>query len=64
MYVAAAAPPIRDLRIDSGSPASGKSDAILLVRDKDNLHSGVVLSFNGGSPVTAVLDNYKSTTLE
>jgi hypothetical protein len=55
---------IKDIKINTGSPASGNSDGILLVTNKDNLHSGVVLSFNGGSPVTAVPENYKSTTLE
>lgn len=55
---------IRDIKIDSGSPASGNADGILLVAHKDNLHSGLVLSFNGGSPVTSVPENYKTTTLE
>ncbi len=55
---------IRDISIDTGSPASGNSDGILVVKDKDDLHSGLVLSFNGGSPITAVPKNYKSTTLE
>ncbi len=55
---------IRDIKIDTGSPASGNADGILVVKDKDDLHSGLVLSFNGGSPITAVPKNYKSTTLE
>jgi hypothetical protein len=55
---------IRDIKINTGSPATGKSDGILLVKDKDNLHSGLVVSFNGGSPITAVPENYKSTSLE
>ena len=55
---------IRDIKIDTGSPATGNADGILVVKDKDNLHSGLVLSFNGGSPITAVPENYKSTTLE
>lgn len=55
---------MRNIQIDTGSPATGNADGILLVMNKDNLHSGLVLSFNGGSPVTAVPNNYKSTTLE
>ena len=55
---------IRDIKIDTGSPATGNADGILVIKDKDNLHSGLVLSFNGGSPITAVPANYKSTTLE
>lgn len=55
---------IRNIKIDTGSPATGNADGILVVKDKDNLHSGLVLSFNGGSPITAVPENYKSTTLE
>ncbi len=55
---------IRDIKIENGSPASGNGDGILVVTRKDDLHSGVVVSFNGNSPVTAVPQNYKSTTLE
>jgi len=55
---------IRDIKINTGSPATGNADGILLVMNKDDLHSGLVLSFNGSSPVTAVPENYKSTSLE
>ena len=55
---------IRGIKINMGSPATGNSDGILVVTNKDNLHSGLVLSFNGDSPITAVPENYKSTTLE
>ncbi len=55
---------IRDIKIENGSPASGNADGILVVTRKDDLHSGVVVSFNGNSPVTAVPQNYKQTTLE
>lgn len=55
---------IRNIKIDTGSPATGNSDGILLVRDKSNLHSSLVLSLNGDSLVTAVPENYKATTLK
>ncbi|ABF39118.1 hypothetical protein Acid345_0113 [Candidatus Koribacter versatilis Ellin345] len=55
---------IRSIKIENGSPATGNADGILVVTNKDDLHSGVVVSFNGNSPVTAVPQNYKSTTLE
>lgn len=55
---------IRDIKIETGGTPSGNADGILIVRAKDNLRSGLVLSFNGDSPITEVPENYKSTTLE
>jgi hypothetical protein len=51
---------IRDVKIDTGSAATGNSDGILLVRERNNVRSGILLSFRGGSPITAVPANYTS----
>lgn len=51
---------IREIKLEYGSPASGNSDGILVVRDKSNPGSGLVISFNGGSLITAVPENYRS----
>jgi hypothetical protein len=55
---------IRDFQINTGQAASGETDGILLVRNKADLLSGVILSFNGNSPVISVPSNYKAVALK
>ncbi len=55
---------IRDFQINMGQAASGETDGILLVRNKADLLSGIILSFNGNSPVISVPSNYKSVPLK
>ncbi len=50
--------------IQSGDSVHGMADGLLLVREKDDLHSAVVVSFNGSSVISAVPENYKNLSLE
>lgn len=50
--------------IETGSPATRNSDGILLVRERGNIHSGLLLSFRNGSPVTAVPADYTAVPVD
>jgi hypothetical protein len=54
---------IRGVKLEYGSRATGTSDGILVVRDKNNAGSGLIISFNSGSLITGVPQNYQSTLL-
>jgi hypothetical protein len=54
---------IREIKLNYGSRASGNADGLLVVRDKGNPGSGLIISFNGGSLITAVPENYQSAVL-
>lgn len=54
---------IRDVKLEYGSRPSGNSDGVLLVRDQRNPGSGLIISFNAGSLITAVPENYQATEL-
>lgn len=55
---------MRGIKIEMGSPASGSSDGILLVREANNPHSALLLSFRGDSLITAVPADYKTVPLK
>jgi len=55
---------MRSIKIEIGSPASGNSDGILLVRETNNPHSALLLSFRDDSLITAVPADYKTVTLK
>ncbi len=55
---------MRGIKIETGSPASGKSDGILIVRETNNLHSGLLLSFRDDSLTTAVPADYRTVSLK
>lgn len=55
---------MRGVKIEAGSPASGNSDGILLVRETNNLHSALLLSFRDDSLITAVPADYKTVPLK
>lgn len=50
--------------LQMGTAATGNTDGLLVVGEKDNLQSAMVVSFNGSSVISAVPKNYQEISLE
>ncbi len=52
---------INSLKVSTGATPNGESDGLLVVRDKSDVHSGIVLSFHQGTPISMIPDDYRAT---